>query len=89
MGLDIVELVMTVETEFGVEIPNADAAELRTVGQLFDYVAARVDPRDQGTVGRYEGSLWDRYLDVVAKETGSDRTSLTPNAGFVDDLGLD
>ena len=34
MGLDGVELIMEVEDEFGITIPDSDAAEMRTVGDL-------------------------------------------------------
>jgi hypothetical protein len=38
MGLDTVELVIRVEKEFDIEIPNADAARLVTVGDMHAYV---------------------------------------------------
>jgi hypothetical protein len=38
MGLDIVELIMAVEDEFDLEIPNEDAERLRTVGDIYWYV---------------------------------------------------
>jgi acyl carrier protein len=38
MGLDSVELVLTVEESFGFSIPDEDAAELATVGKLYDYI---------------------------------------------------
>lgn len=39
-SLDIVELVMSMEDEFGFEIPDSDAEKLRTVGDAVDYIAA-------------------------------------------------
>jgi acyl carrier protein len=33
MGLDTVELIIRVEEHFGIEIPNAEAAKLETVGR--------------------------------------------------------
>ncbi len=86
MGLDVVELVMEIETVFDIEIPDRDAKDLDSVALLYDYVAARVSP---SAVGRYEGALWKRYLDVVEKETGCARRQLRPEARFVYDLGLD
>lgn len=44
MGLDSVELVIEVEERFGVSIPDKDAEELATVGQLIDYVIAAKPP---------------------------------------------
>jgi hypothetical protein len=44
MGLDLVELVMSVEEHFGIDIPDRDVVNLRTPGHLIEYVAARVPP---------------------------------------------
>jgi acyl carrier protein len=38
MGLDSVELVLTVEETFGLSIPDDDAVEIDTVGKLYDYI---------------------------------------------------
>ncbi len=38
MGLDLVELAMEVEETFGVVISDDAAVEIRTVGQLYDYI---------------------------------------------------
>lgn len=42
MGLDIVELLMEVEQEFDIKIPDADARTISTVGDLINYVRDRV-----------------------------------------------
>jgi hypothetical protein len=42
MGLDAVELVMSVEEIFGIDLPDQDAATLTTPRKLIDYVCARV-----------------------------------------------
>ncbi len=41
-SLDAVELIMQIEEEFEIEIPNEEAEELRTVQSLVDYVTKRV-----------------------------------------------
>ena len=40
-SLDVVELIMSVEDEFGLSIPDEDAAELTTVGKLIEYIEAK------------------------------------------------
>jgi acyl carrier protein len=40
-SLDIVELVMAIEEQFEVEIPDDEVQSLRTVQDAVDYVAAR------------------------------------------------
>ena len=93
MGLDIVELVMTVEETFGIEIPDRDAERLRTVGDLYWYVREHGQGRPVLSAGSPEaapaGELWERLLDIIERQTGLDRGQLTPAARFVDDLGLD
>ena len=41
-SLDIVELVMTIEKEFDIEIPDDQAEKISTVGQAVDYISANV-----------------------------------------------
>ena len=41
-SLDIVELIMGIEEEFDVEIPDEDAEKLTNVGEAFDYVKAKL-----------------------------------------------
>ena len=91
MGLDIVEAFMAVEAAFGVEVPDAEAARMETVGSLFDYVRAHVPPEQAGAADGqpYAGPLWERYLEVLAEETAVRRDRLRPGASWVRDLGLD
>ena len=37
-SLDIVELVMAFEEEFGIEVPDDEAEKLNAVGEIIDYV---------------------------------------------------
>ena len=41
-SLDIVELVMAIEEEFDIEIPDADAEKVATVGDVVDYIKEHV-----------------------------------------------
>ncbi len=41
-SLDVVELVMAFEEEFGIEIPDEDAEKIRTVGDVIDYLKEKV-----------------------------------------------
>ncbi|OPX84174.1 MAG: Acyl carrier protein [Pelotomaculum sp. PtaB.Bin104] len=40
-SLDIVELVMALEEEFNLEIPDEDAEKIRTVGEAVKYIQDR------------------------------------------------
>ena len=39
-SLDLVELIMELEDNFGMKIPDEDAQKITTVGQAVDYVVA-------------------------------------------------
>lgn len=41
-SLDLVELVMSFENEFGITIPDEDSAQLTTVQSAIDYVKSKI-----------------------------------------------
>jgi acyl carrier protein len=41
-SLDVVELVMALEEEFGIEVPEEDLADVKTVGQAFDIIVGKL-----------------------------------------------
>ena len=42
-SLDVVELVMALEEEFGIEVPDEDVEGIRTIGDIVQYVGSRVE----------------------------------------------
>ena len=44
-SLDVVELVMALEEEFGVEIPDEDAEKIITVGEAVKYIESHAGER--------------------------------------------
>jgi acyl carrier protein len=42
-SLDIVELIMALETEFDLEIPDEDAEKIATVGDVVEYIKAHTE----------------------------------------------
>ncbi|MEI7575995.1 MAG: acyl carrier protein [Armatimonadota bacterium] len=41
-SLDVVELVMAFEDEFGIDIPDEEVGEIKTVGNAVDYISKKV-----------------------------------------------
>jgi hypothetical protein len=81
MGLDIVELVMTVEQTFGIDIPDRDAERLRTVGDVYWYVREHTSsasvPNAVANQSVPSDELWERLLDVIERRRVSiERASL-------------
>ena len=64
MGLDTVELVMAIEDEFGIEIPNEDAPKLGVIGDLFDYVVQALRRRGETPD---EAQTWERFRAAVGR----------------------
>ena len=86
MGLDTVELVIAVEEEFSISIPNENASEMFRVGDLRDFVIGEL--RDRGeTVD--EARVWSSIQDIIVSQLGVARDDVTPEARFVEDLGAD
>jgi acyl carrier protein len=42
-SLDTVEMIMEIEDEFGIEIPDEDAEKIQTVGKAIEYVKKKVE----------------------------------------------
>jgi acyl carrier protein len=42
-SLDIVELIMALEDEYGIEIPDEDAEKIETVGDAIRYIEEHLD----------------------------------------------
>ena len=45
-SLDVVELVMEFEDEFGIQIPDDDYDKIKTVGDAIAYIGEKVDADD-------------------------------------------
>ena len=66
MGLDSVKLVMALEWEFDLEIPDDAASEMLTVGQMYEFVRGRLEERARQSGGAPvdESQVWDRLLAI-------------------------
>ncbi len=42
-SLDVVELVMAFEDEFGIDIPDEEVGEIKTVGNAVDYISKKTN----------------------------------------------
>lgn len=42
-SLDVVELVMALEEEFGIEVPDDDVENIRTIGDIVQYIETRAE----------------------------------------------
>jgi acyl carrier protein len=86
VGLDSVELVMEFEEVFEIAIPDADAAKLFTVGDVTNYVTARLAaegrPRDRD-------SVYSMVCIITCEQCGTTLDQLSEETSFINDLGID
>jgi acyl carrier protein len=81
MGMAYVEIVMRVEEEFEITIPDVDAQNLTTVGALADYVASKFVIVDREAV-------LQRVRFLVAEEASIAVELVQRESRFVEDLDL-
>ncbi len=87
MGLDTVETVLWAEEEFGVEIPDTDAAEIRTVGEFSFYIHRMLALRD-GFKAPTEGQVFDKLKKYLISNFEMKPEWITREAEFIKDLGM-
>ena len=84
MGLDSVELILDVEREFGIEIGDAEAAELTTVGDLLACITRNLVPGAEAPP-----DVCPRLVRLLASSSGVKPERIDRNTGIVRDLGID
>jgi acyl carrier protein len=87
MGLDTVELLMAVEENFDIEIPDDIASTLETVGLLHRFVVSQLQRRQLLRVD--EAAVFSEIRDLICNQTGVEPERIVPDAYFVKDLRLD
>ena len=84
--MDTVELVMAVEEEFAIAIPDERAATLITLGDLRDCVIQLLEVRGEQVDS---GDVWERVKQIMRRDHATPEKYLVPETEFVADLGLD
>ena len=87
MGLDTVELVMAVEEEFAIEIPNAEAGSMERVGDMNAFVVRTLRERAESVVD--DAHVWVRLREIIVEQLGVRPEEVTPTAHFIRDLRAD
>ena len=95
MGLDIVELIVTVEEVFQIHIADEEANRLSTVGDLHKLVLGKLGDSNSGLVSMGEvgdsrqQDVWEALCQIIAAQTKVSRETITPESRILDDLGID
>lgn len=86
MGLDTVELIVTLEDAFDVVIPDADASRLAVLGDMHAYLVQAL--RLQGDAPD-QNEVWEKLRTIVVEQLGVEPEQVIPSAHLVFDLKAD
>ena len=81
-GLDSVELVMAIEEEFGLEIPNEDAEKITTVGETYEYLRSKLNTTDSGEC--ISQKIFYKLRRALIENFQVRRQSITPDTKMSD-----
>jgi len=87
MGLDTVELVLSVEQRFAISISDQDAEKVETVGDLVGCVRDKLLAQGRSTPD--EQMIFEVIKQILITENGIDERKINLTATFIDDLRLD
>jgi acyl carrier protein len=86
VGLDTVELVMAVEEAFQLEIPDAAAEKMFTVGDMHTFLVAELRRLSRECDKR---EVFERMRAIIVQQLGVSPDEVIPTARFVKDLRAD
>jgi acyl carrier protein len=84
MGLDTVELVLSVEKLFDIEIPNDVAEKLDTVGKLHAFIVSELVRLERERIN--PDIVFDQLRTVISALLAVKPSQVVPEARFVKDL---
>jgi acyl carrier protein len=87
MGLDTVELVMAVEEEFGISIPDSAATNMLTVGEMHTFVVSELNRLGKPHVDPVV--IFEHLQRIIVRQLGVRPSEVIPSARFVKDLRAD
>lgn len=87
MGLETVELVMSIEEKYGLDIKDEETEKLLTVQSLCDYILDHGFPEEEKD--SKSGEVFDFVCQILIEQFHVPREDIKLESRFVDDLGLD
>jgi acyl carrier protein len=87
MGLDTVELILSVEKFFGIELPDAVAEKLDTVGKLHQYIVSEHHRLNRPNIN--SDIIFDQLRTIICYQLEVKPEEVVSGARFVQDLRAD
>jgi len=84
MGLDYIEILIGYEEEFGIQIPNAIASKLETVGLAHEYIVQVTRSKNPPPTPEF---VWDKMVQITAEQLRIKPSTITKDSYYVKDLG--
>ena len=89
MGLESVELVMSTEEAFGIEITDAEAGKIITAGDLYGCVMTKLRQTGDSSPQPDAHAVWMRLRGVISEQLGVEIARILKSSRFVEDLRVD
>lgn len=86
MGLDTVDLIIRMEQEFGIKIPDNVAPRLGVLGNLHSFIIQELRERGENPD---EDNVWNKLKEIVVDQLGVRPDEVTKAADIVRDLKAD
>ena len=87
MGLDTVELTLSVEQTFQIDIPDSVAGNIRTVGDLHEFVVSELIRLNRPNINR--DIVFDLLRNLICIQLGVKPDEVIASARFIEDLRAD
>jgi acyl carrier protein len=87
MSLDSVELVLAIEEDFGIDIPNSDAEKMYLVGDVYEWLKVRIATTDP--IECRTQKIFFKLRRALIENYRLERRSIYPDTRLTDLLSLD
>jgi acyl carrier protein len=94
MGLDVVEIIMECEDEFGIAIPDEDFSAVRTAGDLHALVMRLLregqparERRKRPAKNVSDTEAWQIVRKILAEQLALPMEKIQPDSRLLEDLG--
>jgi len=87
MGLDFVELIISIEDAFDIAIEDEEASKVVTVNVCYKLILSQIGKRE---VKSWNGDeVWEAMKNIIVSELGVKPEEVVSSAEFIKDLGAD